>query len=103
MDYFLSVKKHTLALYKIIDIQIESEKMRRSLKSRTALSLHVMLDILKVTMSSDIRKGIVDMTVEQTSKAIEIYIQMENQRANLRVKIIECLEEKREGLELMKK
>ena len=37
-----------------------------------------MLDILKETMSSDIRKGIVDMTVEQTSKAIEIYIQMEN-------------------------
>jgi hypothetical protein len=64
MDYFLSVKKHTLALYKIIDIQIESEKMRRSLKSRTFLSLHVMLDILKETMSSDIRKGIVDMTVE---------------------------------------
>lgn len=64
MDLFLSVKKHTLALYKIIDILIESEKMKRSLKKRTSLSLAVMLEILKETMSSDIRKGIIDYTVE---------------------------------------
>ncbi|KAL4504349.1 hypothetical protein ABPG72_009795 [Tetrahymena utriculariae] len=103
MDHFLSVKKHTFALCSIIDVQIEQEKMKKQMSLRTQASLEVMLQIIKETMSIDIKKGIVDLTVEQTSKAIEIYIQMENQKTKLKSLIFKCLEIKREAMEQMKK
>ncbi|KAL4489727.1 hypothetical protein ABPG73_019684 [Tetrahymena malaccensis] len=103
MDHFLSVKKHTFALCSIIDVQIEQEKMKKQMNLRTQASLEVMLQIIKETMSIDIKKGIVDLTVEQTSKAIEIYIQMENQKTKLKSLIFKCLEIKREAMEQMKK
>ncbi|EAR96293.2 transmembrane protein, putative (macronuclear) [Tetrahymena thermophila SB210] len=103
MDHFLSVKKHTFALCSIIDVQIEQEKMKKQMNLRTQASLEVMLQIIKETMSIDIKKGIVDLTVEQTSRAIEIYIQMENQKTKLKSLIFKCLEIKREAMEQMKK
>lgn len=69
----------------------------------TRASLHVLLEFLKQTMASDIQRGITELTVETTSKAIEIYIQMHATRDHLYSRLFDCLEHKRVVLERMQK